>query len=254
MPVVVGGIHGTLYDKHLLYNNPINFIVRGEGEQPLPQLLDYLAGKRKLEGICGISYLNDKNELVRHPEAELLSGEDIGNLPVPAYDLLPDGVYESLSIESSRGCHFNCTFCSIPFHKKWRAMSASRFVDKIEKIQPYLKRCKIQAFSLIDDCFTTNKTRVKEIIRLIEKRGIEFEASLDARCPDIKDLQFAKTLGKITNMLLFGAESGYDEGLKRIQKKQTTESIERAAKLVSEAGYSSRASIFFYHRVAGGRL
>ncbi len=245
IPIVLGGIHGTLYDDYILHHYPIDFVVRGEGEKVLPELIRYFDGKRSLSGISGLSYLNGRGQFIRHQESELLSICELENLPAPAYDLLPSGVYEGISIESARGCAFACSFCSIPFKRCWRALSAERFIERVKQLQPYVSKSITNAFSLIDDCFTIDNQRVVDIVNGIENRGLYFQAALDARCSDVQTLEFGHVLGRITNVVMFGAECGYDEGLKRVGKGLTTKTIERAAQLVAEAGYSDRTVFSF---------
>lgn len=245
IPIILGGVHPTLYDDHLLHNYPIDFIIRGEGEQALPQLIEYLEGKKTVSAIAGLSYRDRRANLVRNPDSTPLSVAELENLPVPAYDLLPDGFYNGLTVESSRGCYFSCAFCSIPFRRSWRSLSPQAFASSVERLQPFAHKVNQNLFFLVDDCFTLNRKRALEIVRLIEERNLTFEASLAARCSDISDEEFALELKKISKLVLLGAECGYDEGLRRIGKGITVDTIEQSARLLHRAGFGHRAVFSF---------
>lgn len=244
-PIVLGGVHATLFDEHLLRHFPIDFVIRGEGERGLPALARFLSGKAPRSEVAGLSHLDANDCLVRNDAAPPLSTRELDDLPAPAYDLLPDGVYHGLSIESSRGCRFSCAFCSIPYRKSWRPCSPTAFVKAAERLEPFLKRVQQRSFHVVDDCFTLDQDRVVEIVRLFERSSLDFQGALDARCSDIKTLRFARILNRITKVMLLGAESGHDFGLRRIKKGITVEMIERSATLLHEAGLAERCVYSF---------
>lgn len=245
IPIILGGVHPTLYDDYLLHHFPIDFIIRGEAEYTLPRLIRYLRGEKNISEIEGLSYLDKKGNLVRNRESLPLSISELENLPAPAYDLLPDGVYRGLGVESSRGCRFGCAFCSIMYKRSWRPLSPQAFVKSVERLQPFIHKTVQDCFHVVDDCFTTDRQRVLDIIRLAEEKELFLGAALDARCSDITDLEFALALKKITKVMLLGAECGYDEGLRKIGKGITVATIEQAARILHQAGLASRAVFSF---------
>lgn len=244
LPVVLGGIHPSSYPEHVLQNCPADFIVRGEGEVPLLQLLEALEGKRSLDAVHGLGYWKD-GVLTTKPNTGLASIQEVENLPDPAYDLLPSDVYETLSIESARGCKFKCTFCSTKFLGSWRGVSAEVFVNRLERLMPYVERTRYGVFSFIDDLYTLDIDRVPEITNLIQKRGLKVQATLDARATDVIRGKVAEALAPITNHMLIGAECGYDEGLRRIAKGCTTKVLEEAAALLNKVGLSRQVVFSF---------
>lgn len=242
--VVIGGIHPTSYGEHVLNVSSADFIIRGEGEVPLLQFIEMLEGKRDPDSIPGLGYRKDGN-IIMHPTTGLVPIDTIQFLPDPAYDLLPEGVYETLSIESARGCRFKCTFCSTKFLGSWRGVSAKNFVDRLERLSPYLERTRYGVFSIIDDLYTSDIQRVVEITNLIQERGMTVKATLDARATDVIRGQVADALVPITNHMLIGAECGYDEGLRKIQKGCTTKVLEQAAALLKSVGLSPHVVFSF---------
>lgn len=244
LPVVVGGIHPSSYPEHVLGVSPADYVIRGEGEEPLLRFIEALEGKRDLASVPGLGY-RVNGEVRLNPNPGLVSPERVELLPDPAYDLLPDGVYETLSVESARGCRFKCTFCSTKFLGSWRGVSATNFVDRLERLTPYLDRTRYGVFSIIDDLYTNDINRVAEITDLIQARGMNVKATLDARATDVIRGRVAEALVPITNHMLIGAECGYDEGLRKIQKGVTTKVLEQAAALLMSVGLSPKVVFSF---------
>ena len=244
LPLVLGGIHPGGYSEHVLASCPADFIIAGEGEVPLRMLVEALQGKCGLDDVPGLGYRTDDGFVV-HPNHGLASVEEVENLPAPAYDLLPEGVYESLSIESARGCKFQCTFCSTKFLGSWRGVSAENFVNRLERMTKYVDRTRYKVFSIIDDLYTLDIHRVAEVTRLLNERGLKIEATLDARATDVIRGEVAEALVPITNHMLIGAECGYDEGLRRVRKGCTIKVLEQAARMLHALGISNRVVFSF---------
>ena len=244
MPIVLGGIHPTGYPEHVLNVCSADYIIQGEGEIPLLKFLDAMHGKCSFLDVPGLGY-RDQDRVVVQPNHGLVAVDELENLPDPAYDLLPEGEYETLSIESARGCKFKCTFCSTKFLGSWRGVSAESFVDRMQRLQPYLGRTRYGVFSIIDDLFTLDIERVTEIKDLLAERGMKIQATLDARATDVIRGEVADSLAPITNHMLIGAECGYDEGLRKIAKGCTTKVLEQAAAMLQEVGISNRVVFSF---------
>ena len=242
--VLIGGIHPSSYGEHVLSACSADFIIRGEGEIPLLRFIEELEGKRNFDSIPGLGYRKDGGVIIC-PNLGLASLDAVEALPDPAYDLLPDGVYETLSVESARGCKFKCTFCSTKFLGSWRGVSARNFVDRIERLAPYLRRTRYGVFSIVDDLYTSDIQRVVEITRLLNERGLDIKATLDARATDVIRGQVAEALVPITNHMLIGAECGYDEGLRKVRKGCTTKVLEQTAALLKSVGLSPHVVFSF---------
>ncbi|MBA7655600.1 hypothetical protein ES703_63506 [subsurface metagenome] len=244
LPVVLGGIHPGMYPEHVLNSTSADFVIRGEGEVSLLKLVEALEGKCRFRSVPGLVF-RQEGGIVVQPNLGLISIDSIERLPDPAYDFLPNQVYESLSVESARGCKFNCTFCSTKHRGNWRSISAENFVDRLERLSPYLEHTRYKVFSFVDDLYTFDVDRVCEITRLIRERGLDIHATLDARATDIIRGNVVEALLPITNHMLIGAECGYNEGLKRIAKGSTIGVLERAAAMLQEAGISHKAVFSF---------
>jgi len=173
--VVMGGYHVTFMDEDALSHGSVDYVVRGEGEEIFTNLLNALEKNEDIENIDGISYL--QNGIYKR-NRDALPPQNLDDLPFPARELLPLKEYhttlnglESINMVTSRGCPFNCYFCSSSKFGglKWRARSVKSIVDEIEYIY---HTHNYKAFDFLDDNFTLNPKRVIAFADELEKRNI----------------------------------------------------------------------------------
>jgi anaerobic magnesium-protoporphyrin IX monomethyl ester cyclase len=245
LPIVLGGIHPTMFDKYILRNFPVDFIIRGEAEIALPALCTAVEQDRKLEEVSNLSWRDHNGEIIRNEIGPIIPAEKLSSFPLPDYDMLPTNVYKGLSMESSRGCAFDCAFCSTSYRRTWRGIPAEQFADRLEKILPYLDRTTNKTLHIVDDEFSTNPKRAIEIAEILKKRELYPSLVYDCRASDILFEGFVENLADLTCQFLVGAECGYDEGLKRIGKGTTLTILEEAAAKLKKHGMSERADFSF---------
>lgn len=233
--LVLGGIHATLFGKHVLQRSPIDLAVSGEGERVIGPLLHAIASGRGYDGVPGLIWRRDGHVITNH-RPPLLTTEELDNLPRPLYEAMPAGMFKTLAIESSRGCMGSCAFCAIPFRKHWRPLSPSAFVDRIVDLKPFLGRVELTHFSVVDDCLTVDKKRAIAIADELERRGVHFEGNYDARIADFMDEELVERLAPYTRGVLVGAESFSDTTLSRIGKPIKADDIVRCAQVVQKYG------------------
>ncbi len=171
--VIMGGYHVSFLDKEALETGVVDVVVRGEAEEIIVELLQALENGDDLHRVKGISFAEGE-KLVRTPAA--LPPRDLNRMPFPARDLLPMKQYQSemaglpiTNLITSRGCPFNCYFCSSSRFGglKWRYRSAQSIVDEMEVLyHDYGYR----AFAFMDDNFTLSRRRVMAFADELEKR------------------------------------------------------------------------------------
>jgi len=145
LKIAWGGIHATFNDKRILEKYPfVDYIVRKEGEQTFPELVDAIEGNRNLKDITGISFRNN-GEVVSTSDRPLIKNLD--DLSFPDRELLKfkytseiNGIIFSkhfTSILSSRGCPFSCRFCccSSFLDRLWRSRSPENVVEELELLE-----------------------------------------------------------------------------------------------------------------------
>ena len=245
VPIVCGGIHPTLFDRYILSAFPIQFVVRGEGETAIASLCAALAGGTDLSSVPNLSWTDSTGRLVRNPIDQKLRNSELASLPLPDWNRLPPASYRCLGIESSRGCAFDCSFCSTPYRKTWRGLDAEVVVARLEHALGHLDRTTTGCVHIVDDEFSMNPARATEIARLIRAHGLSLQLLFDSRAQDLLHPEFVPSIAPYTKALLVGAECGYDEGLMKVGKGGTCKTLEQAAKVLAEHGIAARTDFSF---------
>ena len=229
-PLIAGGYFPTFHADELLKNVPdIDFIVRGEGEYTLLDLMHSLSGRgnRPLTGISGISYhLN--GQLRHNPPRPLIY--DLDSLPMVDRKYAGWLIKKTghLRVYASRGCWGNCSFCDInSFYtsspgKKWRSRSIAKFADELE----YLARTyRCDYFILNDDNFLTrglhNRQRAENLAAELARRNlsVRFEMMCRVDSIDRQALVYLKRSG--LQRVFLGIESFDQNQLDRFGKGTT---------------------------------
>ena len=245
VPIVLGGIHPTMFDRHILSNFPVQFVIRGEAEISLPALCRALESNQDVTEVPNLSWRDPEGKIIRNPLGPLIPGHELASFPLPDYGELPLGAYQTLSIESSRGCAFDCSFCSTSYRRSWRAMPAESFVERLAVVMEHLNRARNPIINIIDDEFSTNPRRAMAIVDLIRRRGLAPQLVYDSRATDLLADGFVAGIAEFTHRFLVGAECGYDQGLKRAGKGTSCQILEDAARKLYQHGISERADFSF---------
>lgn len=172
--IVIGGPQVIGLEEKLIADNPdIDIIVSGEGEETFKELLEYFAGRRKINTIRGISTSDIKTN-----SRDVLP--DLNVIPLLYKNILkqhPDISW--ISFETSRGCPMGCKYCMWG-NKKIRYYALERVKIELDSI---LSQKNIQNIYLCDSNLLFNKKRAKEILRHIIKtqtnKSMRFEFSAE---------------------------------------------------------------------------
>jgi anaerobic magnesium-protoporphyrin IX monomethyl ester cyclase len=208
---VMGGIHATVMsDKVLREHSYIDVCVRGEGEVTFRELIHSFVSGQALSGIEGISY-RESGKITHNRDRAL--HRNLDELPNPAHYIIRGEKYRTRSISSSRGCHHNCSFCSIQaqYHNTVRVRNAAAIAEEIRT----LVENGAMRIMFTDDNFTFSLKRVREICGWIERMGLagEVEFYAEGRIDDICRSPIMASVLSNTGFkgLYIGAESGSAE-------------------------------------------
>ncbi len=183
--LLAGGEHITAAPQYSLDNSPVDYLVLGEGEETVVELLEALAKPElpDLTGIPGIAFRDAFGQYVKtRPRTRL---KDIDSLPWPAWDLVPIERYIDLNefVEPSsrrvitmlatRGCPFECKFCSNPqmWTRRFYMRDARDVVDEMER---YERDYGVTEFQFFDLTFVINKEWVLEFCNEVRSRGHDY--------------------------------------------------------------------------------
>lgn len=248
IPIIIGGLHATKFDEHILKSVPVNYILRGEGEESFPQLLKTIYSKGSVEKVKGVSYINDGN-VVRTPNVDLLDSDSLSCFPSPDYSLIPEeNHYSQIPVESSRGCPFCCCFCSIPNRRHWAYYKTK---DVIKRVDDAIKTANTMNYKdyllFVDDCFTINGDRAKDILNsLYSKYRGKKKFFIEARISNILESNIFQSINNdVLSGIQIGVECGYNEGLKKVNKKLTIEQLYEGMEILKTQGIAEKCMLSF---------
>jgi anaerobic magnesium-protoporphyrin IX monomethyl ester cyclase len=243
--VTLGGPHATFMDRQILEQEAaVDVVVRGEGEQTLLEMAQNVAESKSLHKIDGIT-LRDGDQIIQTPNRSFI--QNLDELPYPAYDCFQLNRYRLfgklfLPIITSRGCPFQCSFCTTSriLGKEYRARSPKNIVDELE----FLKNTYgADAFTFYDDTLTLDKNRIFKICEGIKARKINLPWDCQTRVDQVSREVLAEMRETKCQQVFFGVESACQEILDAVKKRTTVEQNAKAIKLAKEAGLFVAISI-----------
>jgi radical SAM superfamily enzyme YgiQ (UPF0313 family) len=253
--IVAGGCHPTALPYEVLKNSPADVLVTGEGETTFCDLLQRLDGydNLDLDHVQGLYFRKGDKIIATEPRA-LIS--DLDSIPFPAWDLVDFHEYRGMflkrqPIESSllisRGCPFNCVFCSQPiwkYHKPWlRSRSPANICEEIDVLYDR----GVREIYLSSDELNFNEKWAIDLCRQIERlnhKDLYFQCNMRA---DKISENLAEALVSINCWLVhLGIESANNRVLQGIGKNVTVEQVENSLKLLTRVGVKIFAFMMLY--------
>jgi len=213
--IIFGGIEPTSNPELFLKLSKCDFVIRGEGELSLLNLVKTIEKNKPINNsIKGLSFIKNK-KIIHNKNAPL----NLKKIPFPAYNLLSKYSKnkkneKGISISASRGCSFNCCFCSgksIYKYQRWKKVK--RFINEIKYIK---KNFGIKNFSINDDVFTINKKWVNKFLNEIKNVDINWECLTRLDTVSLPLLKKMKKNG--CKFIYHGVESGNKKVRKKIKK------------------------------------
>jgi anaerobic magnesium-protoporphyrin IX monomethyl ester cyclase len=187
---IMGNVHPTFLWKETLRENRgyLDFVVRGEGEATLPELLDCLNAGGDLQEVPGIAFCLDGNPFATENRALI---KDLYGLK-PAWDLVQwkDYYYRPKRdsvlaiVSSSRGCNQQCSFCSqqLFWERSWRGRSPESFVEELAMLN---REYGVNVAMLSDETPTLMRDRWEKILDLLIERKTGVDLLMETRVADI---------------------------------------------------------------------
>lgn len=244
--VIIGGIHPTVLPRETLEGSRADIVVRGEGEVTLSELYGRLKDGASYGDVKGISYRKG-DEIVHNPDRELIG--DLDALPPFPYEMFEKDIeyYGDFgTVISSRGCPFDCIFCSqrAISGKSYRYHSVPRIIDEVKLLAGRYNQKKIW---FMDDNFAINKRRLFELLDGIMASGyhkkVAFIAQTRGKEITREILERLKACNFIS--IAFGVETGSERLMKLLNKNELVEDNIRAIKMTHEAGILTDGSFIF---------
>ena len=253
--IIIGGEHATAMAEYSLVDCPqLDLSVIGEGEETIVDLLKIKAEKKDLSKVNGLVFRDKNGEIKRtKPRSRISKIDDIArpdweSLPIRNYHKhsLTYGVVKGVSmpILASRGCPYQCTFCSNPtmWTTKWVARDPD---DLIDEMQQYQKKYGATDFSFYDLTAIVKKDWIVTFCnKLLEKKmNISWQLPSGTRTEAL-DKEVCDLLYRTgCHYLAYTPESASENTLKRIKKKIKLERLEASMKASIDLGMVVRFNI-----------
>jgi anaerobic magnesium-protoporphyrin IX monomethyl ester cyclase len=226
VPIVWGGYFPSLYPAPVLNADYIDYAVRGQGEQTFLELLEVLDGNRAPESVAGLAYRD--NDVHRINPERRWAGPD--ELPLLPFHRIPVGEYLRPTFlgrrcgvyQASIGCPYGCSFCGVisVFGSREKVEAPERTAGQLAWLA---RNHGMDGVHFYDNNFFVREDHAVELAERIRPLGLSWwcEARIDAMLR-FSDATWRKLRDAGLRMVFFGAESGSDEVLRRMNKKLTT--------------------------------
>ncbi|GJQ59906.1 MAG: radical SAM protein [Candidatus Scalindua sp. AMX11] len=181
--VVLGGKITVMGPEFLFAHTGTDFIIQGEGEIALVELVNEIENNHTYDTVQGLSYRDEYGNVISHGEAKPVRTLSEYSIPYERFDMgkyiercniqSPD--VRSINILSSRGCPFTCTFCNNSGTKSpVRFYDISGLKDSLDYL---ITNFQLKHVTFNDDIFTVNKRHMKEICECLKERNLSFSIS-----------------------------------------------------------------------------
>lgn len=221
MPVIIGGVHATLFPEHLYLTGLFDSVIVGEGEDIILKVLADLEG-------------GNLKPIYKGQVADILV-PDYGLIDINAYRPRHPHAkrYPWTSVQTSRGCPFSCSFCTNIFGHKYRAMGPEQVYAMLDLL---CTKYGVKDITFYDDEFTMDRKRIIDLCGLLIKQPLDLEWTCESRV-DLVDGELLKTMRRAgCRLIYYGIESGNQGILKGLNKTITLSKVVEAVKLTKDAG------------------
>lgn len=252
--MIIGGEHVTALPEYTLRDCPfIDYLVLGEGEETIVDVANRMDDADALHKTPGLAYLRDGQYVQTPPRARLRKVDEI---PYPAWDLFPMEVYlnthnghgvflgRTVGILATRGCPYQCTFCSNPtmYGKAYVPRSPE---DVLDEIEVYIQKYDATNFDFYDLTMILKRSWILEFCKLIEERGLKFTWQLPTGTrSEVIDFEVASALYRTgCRNITYAPESGDPETLDKIKKRVHLPVLLSSVKSSLKAGINVKCNI-----------
>lgn len=245
--IVAGSSVASSVPRLLLQHSKVDYLVMGEGEQTIIELLDAIENKRDLSNVNGIAFKNGEEVTITAPRYRI---DDLDSIPFPAWDLFPMEVYvgkmatdkldqlkgKGMIVTAGRGCPYRCTYCYHVFGYQSRMRSVENVLAEIEELK---KRYGVKIIYFVDDLFMINKEWTNNFCDELLKRNLNilWRCAGRVNLVGMGESELLKKMRKAGCIAIqYGIETASPKLLKLANKQVTVEQMYEALKVTRLAG------------------
>ena len=252
--ILIGGEHATALPEYNLRDcKGVDYIGLGEGEQTWSEIIEKIKNNENIDEVDGLAYLKN-GKFIKTKYRDRI--KHIDEIPWPDWDnikiepyldnavSLGPGSGRNMPMMASRGCPYECTFCSNPL-MYGRRYYLRQIDDLINQIKFYIEKYKITGLQFYDLTAIIRKDWVLEFCEKLKKNNISLEWSLPSGTrSEALDLDVLKALSKANlKYLVYAPESGSAESLILIKKKIKLSVMEQSIRYAINQGISVRTNL-----------
>ncbi len=246
---IVGGQHFIEENIAEAFSSGVDYVVMGEGEETIRELLDAIQGRQEISRVKGIAYL-DNGQVMRTPKREPLT--DFDKLPFPDFSLLRYAKVKLYPVERIRGCGMDCEFCTVK--GKPRFASPERLLETISNL---LETKDARYFFIVDDLFGQQRDetiRFCNMLRDYQKSiGRRLHMTAQIRLDKAKDPELLSAMRQAgIDTVAIGYESPIDEELEAMNKHIKSADMLAFTKVFHKFGFLVHGMFIFGYPLKEG--
>jgi len=267
--IVAGGEHSSAIPEYILKDCPsIDYVIRGEGEFSMLEFAYNIFNEKNIGNIPGLCFINKENKFIDNGLSKRI--EHIDKLPRPAWHLLkPENYFNdyytlglatgrNMPILATRGCPFQCTFCSSP------SMWTTRYImrnpkDIVDEIEWLIQEYKANDFEFFDLTAIIKKSWILEFCKEIKKRNlnnITWQLPVGTRTESLDEEVLKAIYDTGCHFVCYAPESGSEKSLEVIKKRVKIDRLVKSIKTSVKIGHTAKLNfiIGFPHETLGDCL
>jgi anaerobic magnesium-protoporphyrin IX monomethyl ester cyclase len=251
--IIVGGEHPTAMSEYTLRDCPaIDYLVRGEGELTLLEVVYRLRSGEPVHGVSGVAYTAD-GKFFQSPLSPRLA--DIKRMPWPSWHLIDVEPYfqpnftmgishgRNIAMLATRGCPYQCTFCSNP--SMWTTRYVMRSVsDVVDEIVDHIKKYRVNSIDFYDLTAVVKREWILQFIAELEHRDIHITWQLPSgtRSESLDDEVIEGLARTGCEFLVYAPESGSQRTLDMIKKRVNLKNLQKSIAIAVMYGITTKVN------------
>lgn len=239
---IAGGQHFVEENIKEALSSGIDYIVIGEGEETVKELLRALGGERSVDSVNGIAFMKDGGLVYTQPRKPIT---DFDKLPLPDFSLVRYAHIQVYPVERIRGCGMDCEFCTVKGNPRFA--SPERLLERISFL---LETKDARKFFVVDDLFGQQRDKTIRFCNILRDYqrdiGRRLDLGVQIRLDKAKDAELLLAMRQAgINFVAIGFESPIEEELKAMNKHLKPEDMLALTRIFRKFGFLVHGMFIF---------
>ena len=243
--VIFGGVHSTALPEECLMTGYVDIVVRHEGEVTMSEIYESILRGKQVDDIKGISYIKE-GKYYQTSDRPPINLDILPRFPYEFFDKNMKSYSDFGLLVTSRGCPFDCIFCSnrLVTGRTYRAFSSDTVINQIDTL---VNKYEQKSIFFADDNFVSDKERFFDLLDSIMQRDLHKKAFFIAqlRADEMSD-EILEPMRKANfKMLSCGIETASERLLELISKRESIEEVKKGIRLAKSKGFLTNATFIY---------